>query len=152
MSIYILRLQQGKYWVGYTTELICSIKAFIDLNDWVVAYKPESIYKIIPAKAYRLDYEVKELMADAGIDNVRGGSWSDSVLPTSVIRTLTTEIIGNPDKICFMCQKQGHYVQDCPEDDSGDSISEFFGPTNEPSPALRPLTPYPRSVTPLTIN
>ena len=152
MSIYILRLQQGKYWVGYTTEPICNIKAFIGLNDWILAYKPESIYKIIPAKAYRLDYEVKELMADAGIDNVRGGSWSDSVLPTSVIRTLTTEIIGNPDKICFMCQKQGHYVQDCPEDDSGDSISEFFGSTTEPSPALRPFTPYPSSIPTLTIN
>ena len=152
MSIYILRLQQGKYWVGYTTEPIYSIKAFRGLNDWILAYKPESIYKIIPAKAYRLDYEVKELMADAGIDNVRGGSWSDSELPTSVIRTLTIEIIGNPDKICFMCQKHGHYVQDCPQDDSGDSISEFFGPTTEPSPALRPLTPFPYSVTPLTIN
>jgi len=152
MSIYILRLQKGKYWVGYTTEPICSIKAFRGLNDWVVTYKPESIYKIIPAKAYRLDYEVKELMADAGIDNVRGGSWSDSVLPTTVIRTLTTEIIGNPDKICFMCQKQGHYVQDCPEDDSGDTISEFFGPTTEPSPVLRPLTPYPSSIPTLTIN
>jgi len=152
MSIYILRLQQGKYWVGYTTEPICSIKAFKGLNDWVLAYKPESIYKIIPAKAYRLDYEVKELMADAGIDNVRGGSWSDLVLPATVIRSLTTEIIGNPDKICFMCQKQGHYVQDCPEDDSGDTISEFFGPTTEPSPVLRPLTPYPSSIPTLTIN
>ena len=84
MSIYILRLQQGKYWVGYTTEPISSIKAFKDLNDWILAYKPESICKIIPAKAYRLDYEVKELMAEVGIDNVRGGSWSDSVLPTTV--------------------------------------------------------------------
>jgi hypothetical protein len=152
MSIYILRLQQGKYWVGYTTEPICSIKIFRGLNDWISAYKPESIYKIIPAKAYRLDYEVKELMADAGIDNVRGGTWSDSVLPATVIRSLTTEIIGNPDKICFMCQKQGHYVQDCPEDDSGDSISEFFSSTTEPSPALRPFTPYPSSIPTLTIN
>jgi hypothetical protein len=152
MSIYILRLQQGKYWVGYTTEPICNIKAFRDLNDWILAYNPESIYKIIPAKAYRLDYEVKELMGSAGINNVRGGSWSDSILPATVIRSLTTEIFGNPDKICFMCRKQGHYVQDCPDDDSGDSISEFFGSTTEPSPALRPLTPYPSSIPTLTIN
>jgi hypothetical protein len=152
MSIYILRLQHKKYWVGYTTEPIYDIKAFIGLNDWVLAYKPESIYKIIPAKAYRLDYEVKELMGSAGINNVRGGTWSDSVLPSTVIATLTTEIFGNPDKICFMCQKQGHYVQDCPDDDSGDSISEFFGSTTEPSPALRPLTPYPSSIPPLVIN
>jgi len=150
MSIYILRLQQEKYWVGYTTEPICSIKPFMELNDWVTNYVVENIYKIIPAKSYRLDYEVRELMGSAGIDNVRGGSWSDSVLPATVIRALKAEIFGTSDKVCFMCQKQGHYVQDCPDDDSGDSISEFFD-TTVPSPALRPLTPFP-SLSPLVIN
>ena len=56
------------------------------------------------------------------------------------------------DIICFMCWKVGHYVQDCPDDDSGDTVSEFFGPTAEPSPALRPATPHPRCVTPIVIN
>ena len=152
MSIYILRLENSKFWVGFTTEPIRKAKQFINLNDWVLEYKPESIYKIIPAKHYRLDYEVKEMMTEAGIDNVRGGSWSDSVLPSSVIIALKTELFGDPNKICFMCQKVGHYAQDCLEDDSGDSISEFFGPTTEPSPILRSTTPYPRSVTPLVIN
>jgi len=146
MSIYILNLENQKYWVGYTSDIIQRIKQFKGLNEWVSNNKPLSFHKIISARKYRLDHEVKDLMAEVGIDNVRGGSWSDTILPSSVIYALNTEILGDPDKVCFMCQKVGHYVQDCLEDDSGDTISEFFGPTAEPSPALRPTHPPPRSI------
>ena len=152
MSIYVLQLEKKKYWVGFTTEPIRKVKQFTDLNDWVLAYKPESIYKVIPARKYRLDIEVKEMMAEFGIENVRGGSWPESVLPNAVIKSLGRELFGDMDIVCFMCQKVGHFVQDCPDDDSNDTVSEFFGSTTEPSPALRPVTPHPRSVTPLIIN
>ena len=152
MSIYVLRLERSKFWVGYTNDPVQRLKQFSGLNEWILTYKPESIYKIIPARKYRLDTEVKEMMVEFGIENVRGGSWSESILPNTVIKTLRSELFGDSDIICFMCRKVGHYVQDCPEDDSGDSISEFFGPTTEPSPALRPTTPHPRCVTPIVIN
>ena len=152
MSIYVLRLERSKFWVGYTNDPVQRLKQFSGLNEWILTYKPESIYKIIPARKYRLDTEVKEMMVEFGIENVRGGSWSESILPNTVIKTLRSELFGDSDIICFMCRKVGHYVQDCPEDDSGDSISEFFGPTTEPSPALRHATPHPRCVTPIVIN
>ena len=152
MSIYVLRLERSKFWVGYTNDPVQRLKQFSGLNEWILTYKPESIYKIIPARKYRLDTEVKEMMVEFGIENVRGGSWSESILLNTVIKTLRSELFGDSDIICFMCRKVGHYVQDCPEDDSGDSISEFFGPTTEPSPALRPATPHPRCVTPIVIN
>ena len=122
------------------------------MNDWVKHYEPESIYKIIPARKYRLDTEVKEMMVEFGIDNVRGGTWSEFILPNTVVQTLRSELFGDSDIVCFLCRKVGHYVQDCPDDDSGDTVSEFFGPTAEPSPALRPATPHPRCVTPIVIN
>ncbi len=152
MSIYVLRLERSKFWVGYTNDPVQRLKQFTGLNEWILTYKPESIYKIIPARKYRLDTEVKEMMVEFGIENVRGGTWSESILPNTVIHTLRSELFGDSDIICFMCRKVGHYVQDCPEDDSGDSISEFFGPTTEPSPALRPATPHPRCITPIVIN
>lgn len=152
MSIYVLRLERSKFWVGYSNDPVRRLKQFLNMNEWVAHYEPESIYKVIPARKYRLDTEVKEMMVEFGIDNVRGGSWSESILPNAVLQTLRSELFGDSDIICFMCRKVGHYVQDCPDDDSGDTVSEFFGPTAEPSPALRPATPHPRSVTPLIIN
>jgi len=152
MSIYVLRLERSKFWVGYTNDPVRRLKQFTGLNEWILTYKPESIYKIIPARKYRLETEVKEMMVEFGIENVRGGTWSESILPNTVIHALRSELFGDSDIICFMCRKVGHYVQDCPEDDSGDSISEFFGPTTEPSPTLRPATPHPRCITPIVIN
>ena len=74
---------------------------------------------------------------------MRGGTWPEVHLPDAVRQTLQTELFGNDNEnTCTMCGQQGHYMQDC-SDDSGDSVSEFFGPTNEPSPALRPMSPIP---------
>ena len=148
MSVYVLKLENQKYWVGYTSETIQRIKQFVGLNEWISVNKPISFYKIFSARKYRLDNEVKELMAEFGIENVRGGSWSNSILPSSVVRELRMEISGDTEKVCFLCHKMGHFLQDCPEDNSDDSISEFFGSTAEPSPAIRPR-PRSLNVSPL---
>jgi hypothetical protein len=145
MSVYILKLQEGKFWAGFTVEPIIKARQFKAVSEWVEQYGIESIYTVVPARIYQLDHEVKDLMVEMGIDNVRGGSWSEKYLPDTVKRTLQTELFGNQD-FCTMCGKPGHYIQDC-SDDSGDSVSEFFGTTNEPSPALRPANPIPYSLT-----
>jgi hypothetical protein len=143
MSIYILKLREGKFWVGYTAEPILKARQFKDAGEWVQKYGIESIYSIIPARIYQLDHKVKDLMVQMRIENVRGGSWPEVHLPDAVRQTLQTELFGNDNEnTCLMCGQPGHYMQDC-SDDSGDSISEFFGPTNEPSPALRPMSPIP---------
>jgi hypothetical protein len=139
MSIYILKLLEGKFWVGFTVEPILRARQFKAVSEWTEKYGIDSIYSIFPARIYQLDHEVKDLMVQMGIDNVRGGSWSEKELPETVKRSLKSELFGEQDT-CTMCGKPGHYMQDC-SDDSGDSVSEFFGPTNEPSPALRPIKP-----------
>jgi hypothetical protein len=145
MSVYILKLREGKFWVGFTVEPIRKVRQFNAISEWTIQYGIDSIYTVVPARIYQLDHEVKDLMVQMGIDNVRGGTWSETHLPDAVKRTLQMELFGEQDT-CTMCGKVGHYMQDC-SDDSGDSVSEFFGPTNEPSPALRPANPIPYSMT-----
>ena len=145
MSIYILKLNEGKFWVGFTIEPILRVRQFKDVSEWVEKYGIERIYMVVPARIYQLDHEVKDLMVQMGIDNVRGGTWSEKYLPDAVKRTLQSELFGS-ENTCTMCGQPGHYMQDC-SDDSGDSVSEFFGPTNEPSPALRPANPIPHYLT-----
>ena len=145
MSVYILKLHEGKFWVGFTVEPILRARQFKEDSEWVEQYGIESIYTVVPARIYQLDHEVKDLMAQLGIENVRGGSWSEKHLPDAVKRTLQSELFGDEPK-CTMCGQPGHFMQDC-SDDSGDSISEFFGPTTEPSPALRPANPIPHYLT-----
>ena len=89
-------------------------------------------------------------MVIEGIQHVRGGSFSTPVLAEHVIHSLREELFGNADKTCFLCGQKGHFLQDCPDDDSddsGDTVSEFFSST-EPSPALMPRPSAPINLPP----
>jgi hypothetical protein len=92
----------------------------------------------------------KDYMKKYGVENVRGGSYSSPSLDESIIYILREELFCNADKTCFLCGCKGHYMQDCPDDDSddsGDTISEFFDST-EPSPALMPRPAAPLNFPP----
>jgi hypothetical protein len=150
MSIYILKLQGGNYWVGHTSYKIKGIHQFNHSSAWIIMHEPLSIYKIFGGKKNLVDKEVKDLMITEGIQHVRGGSYSSPVLNDSVIYDLREELFGNADKTCFLCGCKGHFLQDCPDDDSddsGDTISEFFDST-EPSPALMPRPAAPLNLPP----
>jgi hypothetical protein len=153
MSIYILKLKGGNYWVGHTIYRIKGIAQFKDSCEWTILHSPLSILKIFDGKKSLVDKEVKNLMAIEGIQHVRGGSYSSPALDDSVIYSLREELFGNADKTCFLCGHKGHFLQDCPDDDSddsddsGDTISEFFG-SAEPSPALLPRPSAPVNLPP----
>ena len=150
MSIYVLKLQGGNYWVGHTNYRIKGIQQFVNSSEWTILHTPISICKILDGKKNLVDKEVKDLMITEGIQHVRGGSYSSPSLDESVIWSLREELFGNADKTCFLCGCKGHFLQDCPDDDSddsGDTISEFFDST-EPSPALMPRPAAPLNFPP----
>jgi len=150
MSIYVLKLKGGNYWVGHTNYKIKGIHQFKGCSAWTIMYEPISIHKIFAGKKNLVDKEVKELMTTEGIQHVRGGSYSSTLLDESVVWSLREELFGNADKTCFLCGGKGHFLQDCPDedsDDSGDTISEFFDST-EPSPALIPRPSAPLNFPP----
>jgi predicted GIY-YIG superfamily endonuclease len=115
--IYLLSLEDGKYYVGKTENVeqryLSHISGNGDGSAWTKLYKPLSI-KILSRKANGFDEDkyVKEYMARYGIDNVRGGSYCRIQLSPTVQKYLYNEILGATDR-CFSCGKPGHFAFNC---------------------------------------
>ena len=84
--VYILQLQQGKKYVGYTNNYKQRIKAHFNGNGSKVTkkYKPLSIIKTIPcfSKSYGLVVEKNVTLMLAkiyGWSNIRGSYWCNSI-------------------------------------------------------------------------
>jgi len=114
--IYVLELQQGKYYVGKTNDLskrmndhIAGIGA-----QWTKTY---SFVSLAFAKTMTHQFEedniVKEWMIKKGIDNVRGGSYCQAILSDEQKALLTRELYGAQD-LCQGCGKSGHMIKQCP--------------------------------------
>jgi cellular nucleic acid-binding protein len=114
-NIYIIKLEDNKYYVGKTNNLERRKQEHIDGNAsaWTNKYKPIAIEKIIPnASPFDEDKYTKEYMAKFGIDNVRGGSYAQINLNAAQIESLNREIKGATDA-CHNCGEIGHYIKYC---------------------------------------
>ncbi len=114
-NIYIIKLEDNKYYVGKTNNLERRKQEHINGNAsaWTNKYKPIAIEKIIyNTSSFDEDKYTKEYMAKFGIDNVRGGSYTQINLNTMQIESLNREIKGATDA-CHNCGEIGHYIKDC---------------------------------------
>ena len=94
VTIYILKCQKNKYYVGKTNNIDRVKNHFINNGaTYTKKYKPISIHKIIEDQNdFDEDKYVKEYMSIYGIDNVRGGSYSQLNLDIFQIESLKKEI------------------------------------------------------------
>ena len=116
-ELYVLQLTNGKYYVGKTTDMNRRYKEHKDGigSSWTSKYKPVKILEVRPVKdAYDENNTTKDLMKKYGIDNVRGGSYTQIELPEHLELSLETEIRGTSDA-CFKCGEIGHFAKDCPD-------------------------------------
>ena len=93
--IYILKLREGKYYIGKTKNVEKRFNEHIAGNGsgWTKKYKPISLIKSIVSTSYfDEDKYVKEYMAKYGIENVRGGTYSNINLDANCISVLEKEI------------------------------------------------------------
>lgn len=115
LSIYILCLQGGKYYVGKTTNVAKRYQEHLNGQgaQWTRKYKPISLERTIPnASPFDEDKYVKEYMAKYGIDKVRGGSYVQEELSEFHMDALKMELWAAQDK-CTQCGRKGHFVKDC---------------------------------------
>lgn len=124
--IYILQLEQGKYYIGKTINPQFRIESHFNFNGsaWTIKYKPIKLIKLIPnCDDYDEDKYTRIYMDKYGIQNVRGGSYVQIELDTTTITHLQQMSNGTNNK-CFICSKEGHFAKDCKENECCQTESE----------------------------
>jgi predicted GIY-YIG superfamily endonuclease len=113
--IYILRLKAGKYYIGKTKNVD---KRWAEHtagcgSGWTKNYPPLSLVKsVVSTSHFDEDRYVKEYMEKYGIENVRGGTYSNVVLDANCIAVLEKEI-RHSNNLCVRCGRGTHFVKDC---------------------------------------
>lgn len=113
--IYILLLSTGKYYIGKTKNVDKRWEEHITGNGsgWTKKYKPLSLIKsVVSTSHFDEDRYVKEYMEKYGIENVRGGTYSNMVLDANCIAVLEKEI-RHSNNLCVRCGRGTHFVKDC---------------------------------------
>ena len=114
-SIYILRLEDNKYYVGKTNNIKKRIKQHKESygSSWTKKYKFIEMIDVIETNEHFLeDMYVKKYMNRYGINNVRGGSYSRVLLSYEQTVLLQKELDGANNR-CFNCGSSKHFVSKC---------------------------------------
>tara|TARA_B100001287_G_scaffold261062_1_gene249738 strand:- start:292 stop:741 length:450 start_codon:yes stop_codon:yes gene_type:complete len=119
--LYVLKLKDNCYYVGSTKD---PSKRFKQHQSgigaaWTSLHPPvgekEIMLKTVNGwemVGFEEDKLVKELMIKHGVNNVRGGSYSNIHLDDDVHDMLLNEIF-HAQGACLRCGRKSHWVQDC---------------------------------------
>jgi hypothetical protein len=114
-TIYVLKLDGDKYYVGRTCNYVQRIDAhfFGQGSEWTRIHPPLSVtLKKETNSLFEEDKVVKEMMSLYGINNVRGGSYVRVNLTPSEKKFLKREIDMAKD-ICLSCGSDKHFINEC---------------------------------------
>ena len=103
--IYVLELENNKYYVGKTHNVEKRFNEHLNGNgsEFTKIYKPMKIYKVYKVLSeFDEDNYTKKYMKIYGIDNVRGGSYCTKDLNKHQINLLNKELIKELDSIHFI--------------------------------------------------
>jgi hypothetical protein len=116
--IYILELENNKYYIGKTTNPFFKLEQHFKLNEsqWINKYKPIRLHRFISdCDNFDEDKYTLKYMEQYGINNVRGGSFSELKLKKDNLETIKKMIKGSTNK-CYICGEHDHFVNNCNQD------------------------------------
>lgn len=116
VHIYVLECEHGKIYVGKTSQPVQRIATHFGKagSEWTKLYPPIAVIEQFEGDDFDEDKTVKKYMSKHGIQNVRGGSYSQIRLDKVAVTLLQKEMWGASDR-CFKCGSPGHFVRDCPQ-------------------------------------
>ena len=115
-TIYVLLCEEGKYYVGKTNrDIDVRFQEHIagKGSEWTRTYKPAKVINTFPnADEFDEDKYTKIYMKTYGIENVRGGTYTQIVLPDYCMLALEKELCSASD-LCYRCGRPGHFARQC---------------------------------------
>lgn len=115
-EIYVLELENNKYYIGKTNNLQERYQQHLDGigSKWTKKYKPLNIIlKKKKESLFEEDNLVLQYIISYGIENVRGGTFSNLELNNEQIKTIKN-LISTALNTCFICNMAGHFAKKCP--------------------------------------
>ena len=114
-TIYVLRLESDKYYVGRTKNFRQRLLSHFenDGSEWTRRYKYLDVAETRSnCDSFDEDKVTKQYMLKYGINKVRGGSYSQIELTSQQIELLIKEFQSATD-ICFRCGSNSHFISAC---------------------------------------
>jgi len=113
--IYVLLLNDNCYYIGKTTKNVEERfnEHMKGSAAWTMLHRPikiiETLNTINPMEE---DIITKKYMLKYGIENVRGGSYTQIILDDWMLQALKHEF-SSIDNCCYKCKKPGHFAKEC---------------------------------------